>query len=233
MEEIEFDLVNDLPFCKLSKLFPDVIFYRWCNSAVDYLEFYGKDEDLSRIEAHLPDVEKELNTHVLYRTYGEGNLSVMLSCRCNASNSTIRKAESKNLMWKAPVYYQGGHEKLSLISPMPEHFISIFNEFERIGEAKVIKKAEIKPELVRDTYAVSMSDLLSDLTTKQLKYLVNAYHMGYFDTPKRTQIAEMAKQFGISYSTMQEHLEKAVNRILRGLEPYLTIELHIRGDRDE
>ncbi|KAA8922679.1 MAG: DNA-binding protein [Thermoplasma sp.] len=233
MEEIEFDLVNDLPFCRLSKLFPDVSFYRWCNSAVDYLEFYGKDEDLKKVDSFLPEIERELNTHVIYKTEGKGSLSVMLLCRCNALNSTIRKAESKNLMWKAPVYYQSGHEKLSLISPVSESFLSIFDEFGKIGDANVVKKSEIKPELVRDTYAVSMSDLLSGLTTKQLKYLVNAYHMGYFDTPKRVQIGEMAREFGISYSTLQEHLEKAVNRILKGLEPYLTIDLHIRDDREE
>ncbi|BAB59380.1 hypothetical protein [Thermoplasma volcanium GSS1] len=232
MDEIEMDLENDLPFCKLSKDFPQVSFYRWCNSAIDYLEFYGNKEDLDSLEKYVPEIEKSLNTNSLYRSRSGGRLSVILSCRCNVSNSTIRKAEHHNLMWKAPVFYNGGHEKLSVISPRSEDFLGLFKDLEDVGKVRITKKIEVDPDLVRDIYSISLSDLFSDLTEKQLRYLVSAYHNGYFDVPKRTNIVELAKQFNISYSTLQEHLEKAVNKIMKGIEPYLTIALQMMGGKE-
>lgn len=232
MDEIELELENELPFCELSRRFPEIEFYRWCNSAVDYLEFYGESGHLERLLEFMPSVEHALQTEIIFTSLKERSLSMMLSCRCSPVNSAIRMAESRNLMWKAPVFYSGGHEKLSLLSPLPGNIDDLFHDLERIGKVAITKKFRIDPQLIRDNYTLSLSQIFSSLTAKQMRYLVSAFNLGYFDIPRKTQISSMARGFGISYSSLQEHIEKATSKILKGLEPYLSLDLHIR-ENDE
>lgn len=228
MEEIELDLENDLPFCNLSRKFPEVEFYRWCNSAVDYLEFYGDFRYLEKLMKFMPEVESALGTEVIYSSPGKNRLSLMISCRCSTSNSTIRMVESRNLMWKAPVYYSRGHERLSLLSPVPKNMDELYADFKGLGKFTITKKLSIAPDLIRDIYTVSLSQLFSTLTNKQMRYLVSAFYQGYFDIPRKTKIDEMASNSSLSYSSLQEHLEKGISKIMKGLEPYLSLNLHLR-----
>ncbi len=228
MEEIKIHLDNDLPFCKLSKLFPGVKFYRWCNSAVDYVEFYGEENDLKKVENYLPEVERALGTNTVYKSVNKNRMAVMISCRCNIHNSTIRMAESKNLLWQAPVSYENGGENLTVISPTSENIDSLFKDFMEIGKANISMKRSIDPELVRDVYTLSISDLFSGMTEKQIRYIISSISMGYYSIPRKADLKDVADANGISDSTMQEHLKKAENKIMTSLYPYLNLFLESR-----
>ncbi len=228
MEEIKIHLNNDLPFCKLSKLFPGVKFYRWCNSTVDYVEFYGEENDMKKVEDYLPEVEKALSTNIVYKSMNKNRMAIMLSCRCNIHNSTIRMAESKNLLWRAPVFYENGGEDLTVISPTSESINSLFRDFTDIGNAEISMKRSIDPELVRDVYTLSISDLFSGMTEKQLRYIISSISMGYYSIPRKAYLKDVADANAISDSTMQEHLKKAENKIMTSLYPYLNLFLESR-----
>ncbi|MGC8608715.1 MAG: helix-turn-helix domain-containing protein [Thermoplasmata archaeon] len=229
MEEIKIHLENDLPFCKLSKTFPDVKFYRWCNSTVDYIEFYG--DELKKVENYLPEIEKSLNTNIVYKSVNQNRMAIMLSCRCNVHNSTIRMAESKNLLWRAPVLYENGGEELNLISTKMEDFSLLFDQFTQIGKASINMKRTIDPALIRDVYTISISEVFAGITEKQLRYIIDAISMGYYSIPKRSDLKDIAEANSISDSTMQEHLKKAENKIMTSLYPYLNLFLESNGLR--
>ncbi len=223
MDEIELKLVNDLPFCRVSRKFSEATFLRWCNSAVDYLEFYGDADTLDSIEENFPEVVDSLHSDVLFRSRKGSQLSFMIRCRCTRENSTIRMAEWDNCLWQAPVEYSGGTEKLKVVALEPESFTSLFSELSSVGQATIEKKTPVAPGSLRDIYTLSLSQLFGNLTNRQIDALSNAISAGYFSIPRRVEIGELAAFSGISKSTMQEHLSKAVVKVLKSLEPYIRI----------
>lgn len=53
------------------------------------------------------------------------------------------------------------------------------------------------------------------LTQKEEQIIKEAFSRGYFDTPKRVGVRGLAKDFGISISTLSEILRKGQKKILR------------------
>lgn len=225
MDEVDLILANDLPFGKLSRLFPDVTFFRWCNSAMDYLEFYGEESDLQEVSAYFPNIEAELNTKIIYSSKKERRLSAMLVCRCSRTNSTIRIAELDNCIWKAPVKYKGGKESLTVVTLLDEYLKKLFSDLNNIGSVDILRKVTVYPESLRDMYTISLQSIFSGMTARQLEIMKGALQHGYFSIPKRISIEKLAKMNGLSKSTMEEHLNKARTRVISTMEPYISLYL--------
>ena len=237
MDEIELKLSNDLPFCKVSKEFPEATFLRWCNSAVDYLEFYGDSRTLEEISENFPSVVDSLGSNIIFTARKGNQLSFMISCRCTRQNSTIRMTEWDSCLWQAPVEYSNGEERLKVVTLEPENFNKLFGELSSVGEVTIEKKTPVDPGTLRDVYTLSLSQLLGNLTSKQMHALSNAISSGYFSIPRKVEIGELAAFAGMSKSTMQEHLSKAVVKVLNALEPYIrlymeTSDANTNGTRD-
>ena len=226
MEEISFSLKNTYPFCILSERFPEVTFYRWCNSSLDYLEFYGGDDDLDDVEGFLPQIEKLLGTNLIYRSGDRRKLTLMFQCRCSITNSTIRIAESDNCLWKAPVVYSGGKESINIIALKEDYLESLYLDFMKIGKVEITKKIGIEMDSLKDVYTISLSSLFNGITDRQLKLFMDALYLGYYSIPKKTNILDLAARNGISESTMEEHLNKAKAKILDSLKPYISLYSH-------
>jgi hypothetical protein len=233
MEEIDLKLVNDLPFCRVSKRFPDATMLRWCNSAVDYLEFYAGDSTLDRIAEALPELVSSLKSRIIFQSRKVNRISVMVACRCTRQNSTIRMAEFDSCLWEAPVQYENGEENLSVVSLEAGNFRQLFDDLSAVGTVGIERKQQIDPESLRDIYTISMSQLFNPLTGKQMEYLLNAISAGYFSIPRKIDLEELATHMGISKSTLQEHVSKATTKVMSFLEPYLRLYLGMSAGKDE
>ena len=84
---------------------------------------------------------------------------------------------------------------------------------------------------MRDLYTVSSKRLFSELTEKQVQYILTAISAGYYDIPSKTDIRALSNRLSISKSTLQEHLSKANSYILKALLPILF--LHLKTMRQE
>jgi hypothetical protein len=56
---------------------------------------------------------------------------------------------------------------------------------------------------------------LNQLTNKQRDVLFTAYHMGYYDVPRRVTSQEIATKFGLADATIVEHMRKAQHRLMK------------------
>lgn len=226
MEEVEVKLRNDTPFCILSTEFPGLRIYRWCSSVIDYVELFGEENDVRRADKRLKEVTADLHSRVVSSTSESEHAATAISCRCTIGNSTIRIAESMNLLWEGPAIYEGGYEFLKLISFSPDDLTRFFNHALENGEAEITRKRQIQPDTLREIYTLSLSDILGDLSQKQLSYMRDAISMGMFSSPRRIMVEDLARMHGISKSTMQEHLNKARNKLIVAMEPYLNLYMH-------
>ncbi len=224
MDEILLKMRHDLPFNNVAAAFPEVRIYRWCNSMVDFLEFESPDAAaMGRLERDLPKVVASLHSTILHRAENPGRLDVLVRCRCTPHNSTVRMTERANCLWKPPVVYDEGHERLTVLAPEPESFRLLYRELRRVAEVEILKKAAVSPDVLRDSYTLSLSSLFQGLTDRQLAILLRAIERGYFAIPKRTTLEQLAAAESVGESTLQEHLSKAESRLVEALAPYLRL----------
>ncbi len=230
MEEIELKLVNQTPFCELSKEFPDVMIFRWCSSVIDYVEMYGKADRMKEAYRRLGEVANSIHSRVLNSGLIGSHSESAISCRCTTHNSSIRLAESMNLLWEAPAVYLNGEEKLKLISFSQGDMEKFFEAESKDGTLQLIKKKTIMPDSLREIYSITLGDIFQNMSTRQVKYLRDAIALGLFDSPRKAKVEDLAATNGLSKSTMQEHINKARNKLLQAMEPYITLYLHSLSD---
>jgi len=65
--------------------------------------------------------------------------------------------------------------------------------------------------------AQRMSNILSELTDKQVETLETAYDMGYFETPRQITANEVGEELGVAQSTFSQRLRDAENALLEAL----------------
>ena len=230
MEEIELKLVNRTPFCELSKEFPDVMIFRWCSSVIDYVEMYGKVDRMKEAYRRLGEAANSIHSRVLNSGLIGSHSESAISCRCTTHNSSIRLAESMNLLWEAPAVYLNGEEKLKLISFSQKDMERFFEAESKDGTLQLIKKKTILPDSLREIYSITLGDIFQNMSTRQVKYLRDAIALGLFDSPRKAKVEDLAASNGLSKSTMQEHINKARNKLLQAMEPYITLYLHSLSD---
>ncbi len=54
-----------------------------------------------------------------------------------------------------------------------------------------------------------------DLTQRQLEVLLFAYKKGYFDTPRKISLAEMAEMMGIRATSLRDIIRRALKKVVR------------------
>ncbi len=215
---------HELPFNNVAASFPEIRIYRWCNSMVDYLEFEAPDgQSMARLRERLPAIVVALHSAVLYRVESAERMDVLVRCRCTPHNSTVRMTEQANCLWKAPVVYEEGRERLTVLAPQASSFRSLYRELRRVADVELLKKATVSPDILRDSYTLSLSSLFQGITPRQLGVLLRAIEHGYFAIPKRSSLQAMARDENVSESTLQEHLSKAESRLVEALAPFLRL----------
>lgn len=223
MDEINLVMQHNMPMNNISKEFPGIKIFRWCNSFVDYLEFHGDIDDADALMHLMRTFTEKIHSDVIYSSVRTKAVAMMIACRCGINNSTARIVESENCLWRAPVVYEDGKELLTVFAPDPVKFRSLYGKLENVAVVEIISKKAVRSEDLRETWTLSLSDLFSGMSERQESYLADAISSGYFDIPKKISIQDLAKLHGISKSTMQEHLSKAESRIFKSLEPYLRL----------
>ena len=108
-------------------------------------------------------------------------------------------------------------------SAKPEDILKLFEEAKRTFGAQIVK---IKQEKVED---ISLFSVSPHLTSQQKTAVELAVRSGYYDYPRKIKLEELAKMMKISYSTFQEHLRKAEQKLL----PYYAKVGHVTDKTDK
>lgn len=117
-----------------------------------------------------------------------------------------------SIVW--PAIYTKGHEHYSVLVPTREHLRALVERLHGMGEVTVERVTDVAPEAFDVT--VTMGTLTNRLTERQLLILQRAIAEGFYDTPRRTNTTRLAKAFGVSRSTLDEHLRKAERGVMEG-----------------
>jgi predicted DNA binding protein len=84
--------------------------------------------------------------------------------------------------------------------------------------ARKIERSGIRCKVLSLTHAKFPPDSpLGRLTERQRQVLMTAYHLGYYDRPRRINSQQLAKRLNVASSTLVVHRQKAERRLLAAI----------------
>jgi predicted DNA binding protein len=115
--------------------------------------------------------------------------------------SIVDSIIKKNCVFIGPTIVKDGVENWHIMAPTREELQGVVASLEQCADIAYIRSA-------------GETDSEVGLTERQVKTLKTAVGMGYFDTPRRASIKDVAKKLDVSPSTAVEHLRKAEKKVL-------------------
>lgn len=225
--EIQIRARTGSPIDSLTERYPSLRIWMWCNFIQDIYELVSDDREEF---ARALDEFRGLYT-VLDETEVSSSVRVITqNCVCSRETTVhdnIRELEILNLM---PVFYARGHEYYRLIAFRHEALAELLDRLlERGLEVEVQEQAPFNG-MVSDNL-VTLNSLVGGLTDKQVDAIVAAYNSGYYQTPRRVNVKRIAERVGVPRTTLQEHLNKAENKLISSIIPQ--VKLYTRKVRDK
>ncbi|MEW5997097.1 MAG: helix-turn-helix domain-containing protein [Candidatus Micrarchaeota archaeon] len=172
-------------------------------------------EDIERIKKH--PLVKKVEILALAPT------SALLSVTSSYKAMTYKILHQTNVKLLESPVTRGGLDSEILLAPSHKDMadlLGLWKEQKGYAEVKLKRKRYLKPEDVRSLSVFRTAgffDLQSAkelITPKQLEIFQLACDYGYYETPKKISIEELAQRTGLSPSTLAEHLRKAEAKLL-------------------
>lgn len=116
-------------------------------------------------------------------------------------SSILEHLLKTNCVFIGPTVVREGIENWQIMAPSREDLQEAVASLEQHAEIAYIRSS-------------SSAHSSEGLTDRQTSALATAVEMGYFDSPRRASIEDVAGRLGISASTAVEHLRKAEKKVL-------------------
>ncbi len=116
-------------------------------------------------------------------------------------SSIIENIIKTNCVFVGPTVVKDGVENWHIMAPTSEELRQVIASMEQCADIAYLRNGD------------SFGDE-EGLTEKQTQALKAAVESGYFDTPRRASIKEVAERMQVSPSTAVEHLRKAEKKVL-------------------
>lgn len=113
-----------------------------------------------------------------------------------------------------------GVDSCAVYAPTQTHLKNLRSMLKDNFEVKILSKKELNPTKAKSTAYLGLKELLefkslsARLTPQQFEVLTLASKKGYFESPKKTSLNEIASFLGLKQATASEHLRKAQNKIM-------------------
>jgi hypothetical protein len=218
--EVAFKVRHECPACNLSRDFPTAKMLGWCNRGYEVVEISASDQ--SQLDP-IRKAARSLGGVMQVTSHGENDLIITKKCLCTARNSVLRNLDSHNMLHLLPIAYEAGWEYYRAIAFRDRDFVKFSEAVERLPSEIVVLRKSLLEGRIGGLITVSLSDLFANLTSKQIEALLTAYLMGYFAFPRKTNVLHIAKMKNLARTTFQEHLNKAENKMVSRLAPYLQL----------
>ena len=218
--EIIFKVTHDCPFCNVSKKFPRLKMFDWCNREFDVLELIlgGSDdcstaiEEISKIRGMIEKSSDLHNAHFFVK-----------KCFCKNEDSVTKIIDESDLLQISPIIYRNGWEYHRVIAFKHEDLKLLMGGLEkRSFDFEILRKTDFDG-FIAGSLNLTADALFSNLTGKQMDALLTAYGNGYYSLPRKANVQDIANKNKVSRTTYQEHLKKAENKLVASLIPYVQL----------
>lgn len=202
----------------------------WCNNRRDVLEIRCDELALlGDLEEALEEMAERQGTRILRRGFRDKNVMIAVkTCACVTGSdedldSISYSIVENNCLEVPPIHLYDGWEHWKVISFDPDDAGNLIRDLGKKSRLEILSKKDLPYDSVRDAFPVSLGNLFSDLTDKQLEEFLNVLDAGYYEVPKRTTLNQIASLDGVPRTTFEEHVRKAESKILQALSPFVRL----------
>jgi len=222
MLDVTFSFKHDCFYCTLSREFPDATMVVCCNDKKDILEF--SSESQRSVEAAI-DRLRQTGTEIERSERGNRVVVVTDRCLCNFhADSETQIHMDLGVLLVSPRVFSGGWEQRRIIGFDNGHVREIMRSLQENFPTKIISKRPVRGGLMGELFSLTSNQLFGGMTDRQMEAVLLASREGYYTTPRKTTTARLAKAFGTSRATYEEHLRKAENKMIKALCDHMRID---------
>jgi predicted DNA binding protein len=226
--EFVFKVIHDCPFGNISRKFPSLKMFQWCNREHEVLELIIEThedyailmEEISKLSGIIDVLSDRNKVHLVTK-----------SCFCSNENSVTKNIDACNLLHVAPVVYEKGWEYFRVIAFRHEDLEELLQRLEEKGFVFEILRKVPFDSFIASSLTLTADTLFSDLTEKQTDALLTAYRNGYYQLPRKANVQEIAFKMRVPRTTFQEHVKKAENKLVAALVPYIQLYNHASSEK--
>lgn len=143
-----------------------------------------------------------------------GRSAAGLVLRARAPHATVAAVHAHGCTVVWPVLCARGEEEMRVLASSRERLDALLRALGALGAVELDGVGEVAPDA--NAVSVPLGDITTALTERQLDVLQRAIGAGYYESPRRTSTEALAAEFGVTRSTLEEHLRKAERRVLEG-----------------
>lgn len=230
LSEIVLKVAYDSPFIDLTRRFPSAKIFSWCNGQNDICEVVVENPDeYSLVMEQIPEVhgfiEESSDQSKIYL--------VVHKCSCTKQNSVRELIGNLNLLHVSPEVLEKGWGFNRIIAFRHEDLEELLQGMEEGGWVFEILRKVPFDGFISSSLTLTAEALFSDLTQKQVNALLTAHRHGYYVRPRKADVQTIAAEKHVSRTTFQEHLNKAENKLITALVPYMQLYNHIPAEKRE
>lgn len=217
--EVQIRARIDNPIHMLTEKYPSLKIWTWCNFITDIHEIVADNpDDFNNAVKEFKSIYSILNESVI-----SSNIRLITqNCICTEKTTVhdnIQELEILNLM---PVFASKGYEYYRLIAFKHESIDMLFEKLYTLGfEVEIQMKAPFNG-MVSDNL-ITLNSLVSNLTDKQMGAIIAAFNNGYYQTPREVNVKNIAQRMQVPRTTLQEHLNKAENKLISSIVPQIQL----------
>jgi len=221
-------VTHDCPYANISRKFPSLKMFAWCNNEHDIIELVIENE--TDWQPIMKEAAKAFD--IVEETSDQGKVHILVKpCTCGGENSVSKKIEDSNLLEVPPVMYDHGWEYYRLIAFRHKDLESLLQRLEEKKFAfEILRKVPFEG-FIAGSLTLTADSLFANLTEKQMEALLTAYGYGYYSLPRKADVQTIASRKQMSRTTFQEHLKKGENKLVGSLIPYIQLFMHASPEK--
>ncbi len=219
LTEFVLKITHDCPFGNISRKFPSLKMFIWCNRENEVIEIIVENQ-----EEYSEVIKEASKLRGIIEEASDGQVHLITKpCSCSIENSVSRNIDEFNLLQISPIIYDQGWEYYRLLAFRHEDLQGLIQRLNEKGfTVEIIRKVPFNGSIA-GALTLSADLLFSDLTQKQIDALLIAYDQGYYRLPRKADVQTIARKKRVPRTTFQEHLKKAENKLVISLIPYITL----------
>ena len=223
--EVALKATRDVPFLNMTRRFPSLKMFIWCNTEHDVIEVIVENvedyplviEEMRKCQI-LGIVEESSDNQRFYL--------IVHRCCCMLEDTMARHIGTLDLLHVFPTILEKGWEYHRIIAFRHEDLEELLRRLEKWGWVfKILRKVPFDG-FIASSLTLTADALFSALTEKQIDALLTAYRNGYYRLPRRADVQTIAAKERVPRTTFQEHLKKAENKLVAALVPYMQLFNH-------
>jgi predicted DNA binding protein len=148
---------------------------------------------------------------------------IIMNCICESMyETTISSLIQRNGgMLNYPIIYEGGWEYHKILCVDKQVVSTIIDQLKSLPTYEILAINDLGIDGIFKSQMISVPEIISSLTERQISILVQAYERGYYEIPRKVRTQDLADSLEISRYGVDKNLRTAENKLIRSIVPYL------------